>query len=263
MKLSLDHNTQAVQAALNKAASQVPYALSVALNKTAAEAKTMVQAEMQSVFDRPTPWVLNSLRIKYAKKSHLVAELAFKDKNSVESSRSMVEPHVDGGGRRFKAMETRLFMSKRKYLPKGWHAVPGAAASLDANGNMSRGQISQLLNVLGTYEEAGYNKANDKTRKRLAAGNMKRNQYGYEYFVNPVGGKRRHLQPGVSKRFRTPFGSSLKPILIFVRTARYQKRLDFFGLVERKVNERLAPNFDEAFKVAVATAFFRNQGALL
>jgi len=261
MKLSLDHNTQAVQAALNKAASQVPYALSVALNKTAAEARTMVQAEMKSVFDRPTPWVLNSLRIKYAKKSHLVAELAFKDKNSVESSRSMVEPHVDGGGRRFKTMETRLL--RRGLLPKGWNVVPGAAASLDAYGNMSRGQISQLLNVLGTYTESGYNKANDKTRARLAAGNAKRNQYGFEYFVNPVGGKSRHLQPGVYKRFKTPFGSSLKPILIFIRPARYQKRLDFFGLVERKVNERLAPNFDEAFKVAVATAFFRNQGALL
>lgn len=261
MKLSIDHNTQAVQAALNKAASQVPYALSVALNKTATEAKEMVQAEMKNVFDRPTPWVLNSLRVKRATKTNLVAELAFKDIHSALSARSMVEPHVEGGGRHFKAMEVRLLRSGM--LPKGWNVVPGAAASLDAYGNMSRGQISQLLNVLGTYTESGYNRANDKTRARLAAGNVKRNQYGFEYFVYPVGGKSRHLQPGVYKRYKTGFGTSLKPILIFVKPARYKKRLDFFGMVERKVNERLAPNFDEAFKVAVATAFYKNQGALL
>lgn len=261
MKLSIEHNTKAVQAALDKAASQVPFAMSVALNDTSTEAKAMVQDAMKSVFDRPTPWVINSLRVARATKTNLVAELAFKDINSALSARSMVEPHVDGGARRFKAMEARLL--SKGLLPKGWNAVPGAAASLDSYGNMSRGQISQLLNVLGTYSEAGYNKANDKTRARLAAGNVKRNQYGFEYFVNPVGGKSRHLQPGVYKRYKTGFGSSLKPILIFIRPAKYQKRLDFFGMVERKVNERLAPNFDAAFKLAVATAFYKNQGALL
>lgn len=260
MKLSIDHNIPAVREALARASSQAPYAMSVALNNTATEARGMLQDEMKSVFDRPTPWALNSLRIKRATKTNLVAEVAFKDINSALSSRSMVEPHVDGGTRRFKAMETRLL--RRGFLPKGWNVVPGAAASLDAYGNMSRGQISQLLNVLGTYTESGYNKANDKTRARLAAGNVKRNQYGFEYFVNPAGGKSRHLKPGVYKRFKTPFGSSLKPILIFVPGVRYRQRLDFFGLVEQKVKDRLPANFDAAFKAAVASAFLRNQGGL-
>jgi hypothetical protein len=256
MKISVDHNTDVVRQALTRAASQVPYAMSVALNKTADESKAMVQASMRSVFDRPTPWVLNSLRVKRSTKTNLVAELAFKDIHSALSSRSMVEPHVMGGDRHFKAMEARLL--RRGLIPKGWNVVPGAAASLDRYGNMSRGQISQLLNVLGTYTEAGYNKANDKTRARLAAGNVKKNQYGFEYFVSPVG-KSRHLQPGVYKRFTTAFGTSLKPILIFVRGVRYRKRLDFFEQVERSVNDRLATHFDAAFDAAVRTAFLKNQ----
>ena len=253
MKLSIDHNTQAVQAALNKAASQVPYALSVALNETAKEAKTMVRAEMESVFDRPTPWVLNSLRIKYANKRNLVAELAFKDFNG-QSTRSMLEPQVDGGSRRFKAMEA--IFKKAGYVPKGWNIVPGAAASLDQYGNIVRSQVSQLLSMLAML--GPMSPAQRKTKERLTVVS-KRNQFGFEYFVIPVGSGSRRLQPGVYKRLK----SGLKPILVFVRPAKYQKRLDFFGLVERKVNERLAPNFDYAFKVAVATAFYQNKDALL
>lgn len=263
MKLELDHNTHVILQALEKAQSQVPYALSRAMNKTAEEARGMVREEMRSVFDRPTPWVLNSLRIKYATKTNLTAELAFKDIDPTKSARHMVEPHVLGGDRWFKAMEVRLFRAKPPLLPAGWNAVPGAGAALDMYGNMSRGQISQLLNVLGTYQEAGYNKANDKTRARLAKGNVKKNQYGFEYFVNPVGGKHSRLQPGVYKRFKTGFGSSLKPILIFVRRAQYTRRLDFYGEVERKAKERLPANFSEAFKDAVASAFLKHQGSLL
>ena len=57
------------------------------------------------------------------------------------------------------------------YLP------PNVWAKVDAYGNMSRGQITQLLNVLGTYTEAGYNKANAATKARLAKGSVKKNQY--------------------------------------------------------------------------------------
>lgn len=254
MKLSIDHNTKAVQAALNDAARQVPYALSVALNETAKEAKAMVRAEMESVFDRPTPWVLNSLRIKYANKRNLVAELAFKDFNGV-STRSMLEPQVDGGSRRFKAMEAIL--KSGGYVPKGWNVVPGAAAALDQYGNIVRSQVSQVMSMLAML--GPMSPAQRARKAELAAGGTKRNQFGFQYFIIPAGAGSSRLQPGVYKRF----ASGLKPILIFVRPAKYQKRLDFFGLVERKVNERLEPNFDAAFKMAVATSFYKNKDALL
>ena len=278
MKITISTNADAVQAALKKAQGQVPYATMLALNKTAAQIKSEVQTEMKRVFDRPTPWVMNSLRVANATKSKLVAEIAYKDGGSGGSSRTMIEPHVVGGQRRFKAMESRLL--SMGYIPEGWNAVPGAAASLDAYGNMSRGQISQLLNVLGTYKEGGYNKANAATRERLAKGNAKKGVYGFEYFVS-YGGLGRasisirggemhktqiaksHLTPGVYQRVSTGFGSSLKPILIFVKRAAYRKRLDFYGIGQRVIDRDLQSNFKQALDQAVDSALLKTQGSLL
>lgn len=262
MQIKIDTNFPAVAEALRKAAGQVPFAAMVALNKTAEAGRVDVVGNMRRVFDRPTPWVLNSLRVKRATKTNLVAEVAFKDKNSVEDSRSMIEPHVDGGQRRYKGMEARLF--RAGLLPAGWSAVPGGGAKLDAYGNMSRGQISQMLNVLGTYTEAGYNKADARTRARLAKGNEKKNVYGFVYWVNPVGGKRaRHLQPGVYQRVTTAFGSSLKPVLIFVKRARYKKRLPFYQVVDKAAAKHFPMEFDKAFEAALKTALLKTQGQLI
>lgn len=262
MQINITTNFTQVQAALQKAASQVPFALATAMNKTAIKAKDAVRNEMPKVFDRPTPWVLNSLRVKFATKTNLQAELAYKDRNSVESSRSMIEPHVFTGKRHFKAMEARLM--NIGLIPAGWNAVPGAAAKLDANGNMGRGQISQLLNVLGAYTEAGYNKANDKTSARLAKGRAKKNVYGFVYWVNKVGStKARHLPPGVYQRVITAFGTSLKPVLIFVKQANYKKRLDFFGVAQAVIDKEFPGEFDRAFTEAVRTALLKSQGSLV
>jgi hypothetical protein len=263
MKVTFDTNIPQVQQALEQAASQVPFALSVAINNTLTLAQLTIQGQMPSVFDRPTPWVVNSLRLKRSTKTILSAELAFKDKNSAENSRSMIEPNVFGGTRHFKAMEARLM--NMGYLPAGWNVVPGGGASLDAYGNMSRGQISQLLNVLGTFTEAGYNKANAKTVARLAKGNVKKNVYGFVYWVNPANGTGRNkkLPPGVYQRVKTGFGSSLKPILIFVKRAQYRQRLDFNAIVQRTIGAEFEGAFTRSFAAAMGTALLKVQGDLL
>lgn len=247
-------NTQELFAAMDKALDQIPYATMLALNKTAEQIRGELRTEMDRVFDRPTPWVLNSLRIKYATKSRLMAEIAYKDKNSAESARSMLEPHVMAGPRHYKTMEVRL--NRVGILPSGWNAVPGAGANLDSYGNMSQGQITQLLNVLGTYTEAGYNKANSKTVDRLAKGNKKKGVYGFTYWINPPGnsGPGKHLTPGVYQRVYTGFGTSLKPILVFVKRATYKTRLDFYGIGQRIVTRDLANNLREAMAQAIGTA---------
>lgn len=264
MQITIKTDFQAVQNALQQAPRQVPYAAAVALNKTAERARSAVQADMRRLFDRPTPWVLNSLRLKRANKATLAAELAFKDINSVTSAKTMVAPHIYGGGRAFKAMEGRLMAAG--ILPRGWQVVPGQSARLDAYGNMSRGQISQLLNVLGTYREAGYNKANARTVARLAAGNAKKGIYGFTYWVNPVGaptGRGRHLPPGVYQRVQTGFGTSLKPVLIFVQGTRYRRVLAWDTTIAQTAERHFPGAFTEAFAQALRTARYAQQGSLL
>lgn len=236
-----------VRKAMEELPKKAKYATVKAMNRSLEWAETAVRREMRQVFDRPTPWVLQSLRRKYANPSSMVAQLDFKDINSVTNARTMVLPHVEGGQRHYKAMEARLM--RIGMLPSGYNAVPGSAAALDSFGNMSRGQISQLLNVLGAYTEAGFNKANINTVKRLAKGNQKKNIAGFVYWVNPVGsGKARNLQPGVYKRVKTATGTRNDPILIFVKRANYKKRLDFYGIATREIDKRFAGEFDIAFE---------------
>lgn len=251
-----------LQAAIEKGANQVPFATAMAINAVGELGRVAVRSEMKSVFDRPTDWVLNSLRLERASKARLSATVWFKEAGSAGAGDSTVAPHIFGGARRFKPMEARL--RGIGLLPDGWLAVPGEAAVLDAFGNMSRGQISQLLNVLGSYTEAGFNKANINTVKRLAKGNAKKGVYGFVYWVNPVGqGRNPRLQPGVYQRVKTGFGSSLKPVLIFVNRARYKPRLPFFELIEGQVDRHFPREFTAAFDEAMRTAFLRDQGSLL
>jgi hypothetical protein len=262
MQIRVDTNIPEVQAALKRAAAQVPYALSTAINKTLEQARSDVRTEAARVFDRPTPWALNSVRVKYATKTNPDGWLAFKDKNQEENSRTMIEPHVHAGRRHYKAFEARL--QRIGLLPQGWNAVPGGAAKLDSYGNMSQGQISQLLGVLGTYTESGFNRANINTVKRLAKGNVKKNVYGFVYWVNKVGStKAGHLLPGVYQRVTTAFGSSLKPVLIFVKQAQYKRTLDFYGKATTSINRHFPGYFNEAFDKAIKTALLKDQGSLL
>jgi hypothetical protein len=130
---------------------------------------------------------------------------------------------------------------------------------------MSPGEISRILNVLGTYTEAGYNKADSRTRARLAKGNAKKSVYGFVYWVNPVAGagRQKHLQPGVYQRVHTGFGTSLKPILIFVKRAKYRARLPFYAITEAAAAKHFEPEFNNAFEAAMKTALLKQQGQLI
>jgi hypothetical protein len=265
VQIKVQTNIPALAVAMRDAAGQVPFATMLALNSTAKQAQLDVQARMRQVFDRPTTWVINSLRVKRATKTNLFAEVEFK-RGRFDDERGqshMIEPHIVGGDRKYKAMEVRLY--RAGLLPAGYQAVPGQAAKLDAAGNMSRGQISQLLNVLGTYQESGYNKADDRTRARLAAGNAKKGVYGFVYWVNPVtgAGRQKHLMPGVYQRVNMGFATALKPVLIFVRKARYKPRLHFAAIVNTAAARDFAPHFDAALNKAMQTALLKSQGRLI
>jgi hypothetical protein len=254
LTIKITDNFDQVARAYDQDRKQAQFAAINALNRSMQFAETKGRQEMHRAFDRPTPFFLRSLRVIYAKRGGPVqAGLWFKDSNRDTGGEAMVVPHIEGGTRRRKPLEYRL--RRAGLIPPGWFAVPGTGADLDANGNMSRGQISQLLNVLGTFTEAGYNKANQATRDRLRKGSTRKGKYGFEYFVNPVGGKRAsHLLPGVWKRIYTGFGSAVKPILIFVSGVTYRKRFDFYGVAHKEVEARFPAEFDAAFEHAMRTA---------
>ena len=222
------------------------------MNRAGEWAQTDVTREMRKVFDRPVAFTLRSLRLYHASTTSMRVTLWFRQRTA-DADKPWAMPQIRGGERTMKPMELRL--QRMGLLPLGWMVVPGAAAPMDAFGNMSRGEISRILNVLGTFTEGGYNKANAKTKERLRNGNAKKGVYGFEYFVNPATGpgRQQHLLPGLYRRVYTRFGTSLKPMMVFVNGARYRARLDFFGIVRATMNRRIPSEFDKAMRSLLET----------
>jgi len=164
-------------------------------------------------------------------------------------------PEIIGGGRKLKNFERML--RTIGVLPNGMYIVPGAACPLDAHGNIPRGLIVQILSYFKAFRTAGFTaNITDKRKAALLKGSKRKGTLGYEYFVvNRVRGRygRQHLPFGIYKRIPFAFGSSIKPIFMFVRNPTYPKRYGFYDVAGRIVKERLKENFIKALVEALST----------
>ncbi|MBW5416122.1 MULTISPECIES: hypothetical protein [unclassified Pseudomonas] len=221
--------------------NQLPYAMALALTRTAQEAKAAIEQEMQSVFDRPTRYTMNSLRLIPAKKNRLEARVWVKDEaDKAAPATKWLTPEVYGGSRPDKRSEAML--KARGILPQGKYVVPGKGAQLDQFGNMKRGQLTKALSGIGGFTEVGYSaNATDSSQSRRK-GNAKR------FFVMRNG----KVPIGIAQRTGRK-KDQISILLAFVDKPRYGKRLDFFGVGQRVIDERIGPNFELAMTEALQT----------
>lgn len=204
--------------------------------------KEELQGEMRSIFDRPTAFTINSLQITPATKGNLEAKIWFKNPPRLSDTEHYLQPQVYGGGRPIKRFER--WLQAAGHLPYGWYAVPGPAARLDGYGNMSRGQIVQILSALQAMPNRD---ANRPHRYGLTRGSRaKRNQP--VFVVIAPGGK---LKPGVWQRISD---KSFQMVMAFVSNVTYKKRFAFFTIARRVVERELVNQFDRAIRDARATA---------
>ena len=205
------------------AKNQVPFALSLALNRTAQVVKSEIVKVMQQVFDRPTPYTLNSLYIYPATKTHLTVEVLFKDQ-----AQPMMIPQVEGGDRRMKRSE--------QWLGRYW--VPGKGAKLNAYGNISAGVITQILSAL--------HRTPDPYQWRTKQSRLRAKGRARDFFV--LWHQKGHLKPGVYERVGKD--KHVVCILLFINMPHYQKRLPFYE-TGRGVTEQQFPTL---FYLALAQA---------
>lgn len=231
--------------AFANAEKQVKFATSLALNRTAQVIKEELKEDMRSAFDRPTPFTLNSLQLTPSTKQRLEAKVWFKNPPRIaDGSKHYLEPQVYGGGRPFKGAE-RLLQSSG-HLPQGWFAVPGPAARLDSYGNMSRGQIVQILSALRSLPSGIGNRP-----LRYGTTRGSRTPRNVPNFVLIKPGMGSHLKPGVW--LRGP-NRSLNLVLAFAPNVSYRKRFSFFDTSRRVVDREMARQFDRALLEVMTTA---------
>ncbi len=107
LKLEISNITKNLKSFEKK---HIPFALSRALNESADSSHTIVLNSMKRIFKKPTPFILNSLRIQRSNKSNLVVVLGFKDTYGHEGSavENTLNPHIYGKDREPKAYERTL-----------------------------------------------------------------------------------------------------------------------------------------------------------
>ena len=148
---------------------------------------------------------------------------------------------------------------KVAYMRYGERAVPAAGARLDSYGNMSRGQIVQILSQLKANTVAGFDANATNSRRSKAKRAIE------QYFVSEGPGSNRttfgsrrfgrgtakqHLPRGVWIRRQTAWGTAVRPVLLFVTGVRYTPKLDFFVIAQRTVDA----NFPQQFGIATDQA---------
>ena len=219
--------------------NEVPFAMAKALTKTAQDVQAAEIREVKDVFDRPTPYTLSSFYVKPATKSKLEARVYIKNEAAKGTPAiKFLKAQIEGGTRKQKRFEKAL--QAAGIMPAGYFAVPGEGAKLDSYGNMDRGLIVQLLAYFKAFPEAGY-KANmtDKRKAALAKGNAKKGQRGVAYFVGQPG---RKSPLGVWARYRMFGGSEVKPVLIFIKSAKYEQLLDFYYVSDVTARKEMDKN---------------------
>jgi len=229
--------------------AQMPFAASVALNKTADDIQRAEVHEMRDVFDRPTPYTLSSTYVKRSTKATLQATVGLKDFSGKGiPATKFLAPQISGGGRRLKRFERALRAAG--HLPEDFRAVPGNGAKLDQYGNILPSQITQILSYFRAFPEMGYRANMTEKRKRSMNKGSKRGM-GYAYFIGRPGDR---LPLGVWQRFGFSRGSAIRPVLIFVRQAHYQALFDFEFVAQTTAMRAFPMHFETALTDAMRTA---------
>ena len=226
----------------------VPFAVAMALTKTAQRAQVGVRNVMQERFDRPTPYALNALRVAPAKKSDPVpaAKVFFKDDAYKGTAASkFLNPEVYGGQRGQKRFERALQL--KGMLTAGRYALPAAGAQLDPYGNVRRTQIVQILSALRAFGEQGY------VANRSASRRSQRKASTSQYFVSAFDGVE-----GIWQRKGFAFGDGLRPVFVFTPSApQYRVRVPFEKIVENVATARFGGEFKSALDFALQGAAFK------
>lgn len=241
---------------------QFKSAVATTLNQVAGRYARGIRTEMARVFDRPTPYVLNSVRVDAATSSSLAVTISPSIRPpSARGGKIGVDPQkilsaqAWGGARRDK--KTEVLLRQHGWLRAGYQtAIPQTPypGSDDGRGNLRGPFLRSVMSYLQMYHEQGHfqnMKKGSITRKEdrraysvIATRRSGRDINGVVFFIagpqmtlqieggersvmRATGGSRtRHLHPGIWAKTGGSRGVKLQPVLLFVRSGAYQPRLD-------------------------------------
>ena len=215
-----------LQNRLQEAGKQIPYALSLALNEVAFEARSSLKNEILRVFDKPTKFTHSAALVDKATKAQLQAVVYLReDGRGGTSPADYLAPQIEGGGRRFKGLEVGLHGGglwsrlKSKVTGSNLFFLPASGTKLDANGNVTKAFARRVIQE------------------------TKRKGGKFFLFLPDDGGTPLIMERGTSRR-------DPKVVFVGVRSARYQQRLKFDSIVDATIRR----TFEKALETALDKA---------
>lgn len=210
-----------------------------ALTRVARGLANQWRQQLERRLDRPTSSTLRAVQWGNANASTLMAEVKIRsDGPSATAPTQWLRPQEFGGARRTKLFERAL--QSQGALPAGWQTVPGPAARLDGYGNVSRGQIVQVIAQLGARYSPGYQRVISKSAAKRAATAQARGRA----YVAILPGARGGLAPGVYERA----GRGVRAVFWYVSRTQYRKAIDLLGEAQRTVPGALQRELQRAIE---------------
>lgn len=196
-------------------------AVATGLTRAAGAVAADWRSQIAGKLDRPTPLTQKSVVVKRAEAADLEAVVLVRDqvRPGAVAPSEYLGTQEEGGTRGLRKFERALIAQGA--MPAGHKVVPGEFAKRDASGNISRGQIVQVIAQLGAQYSPGYQRVISASAAKRAASALRR---GRHYVAILVRDDKGHA-PGVYEQGK--YG--LRPVFFYVRSVTYRRRLDLMG----------------------------------
>ena len=219
-------------------------ALATGLTRAAGVLAGDWRAQIGAKLDRPTPLTQRSVLVKRAEAANLVAEVLVRDqaRPGAITPAEYLGTQEAGGSRGLRKFERALIAQGS--MPAGHKVVPGKYAKLDSFGNVSRGQIVQVIAQLGAQYSPGYQRVISKSAAKRAESAIRRGRNYVALLARDDKGR----APGVYEIGK--YG--LRPVFFFVRSVSYQRRLDLIGRASTSAPAEVARQVERAISDSAA-----------
>lgn len=238
---------------------QLPFATMLALNDAMFGVVNAWKEAIPQVFDRPTPFTLNSVLYKKATKDRLYAEVWLRDeiRDGTPPARYL-HREATGGAREEKPLEHLL--RQAGVLTSDEFIVPARGFPLDQFGNVPGAVARNILADLQASRDEKDRSTAESRGKRARRRDIGKRAVYFES-VPTRGrshGRKQHLPRAIFQRTATGFGSSIRMAFVIVKgPPRYRQRFDAQRFAQKAFSEAFPRAFHTRLRNAVATAKVR------
>lgn len=203
----------------------------LAVTRTVALTRRAMRDEMPNIFDRPTPYTVNSVLYKAEKESPRAVLFIQDEGGKGVAPARYLRAEIEGGPRGDKRSERALI--SRGIMAPDQQMVPSTSARLDRYGNLPKGMMVRVLSRIGAFHEMGFAaNAGAETKQRLARQRRAHRSTGTDFFV----GANRDGRAGAV--YQIVGSHHIRPVLVFTdRRATYKRRFNFIGLAGKSFGE--------------------------